>query len=475
MNRNANILVVDDQPANLRLLMNLLHEQGYTVRPAPSGKHALEVVEKEAIDLILLDILMPEMDGYEVCCRLKAQEATRDIPVIFLSALNDTFDKVKAFNVGGVDYVTKPFQAEEVLARVRTQLELQYARKALKAQNQALIETARLREDVERITRHDLKTPLNVVIGYPHVILMNPHLTKKERDDLTMIEAAGYRMLQMINMSLDLVKMERGMYQLRPVPVNLVQVIKKVTLETYPLIQQKRLTMRILLNDQPVRKQDELSVSGEELLCYSMLANLLSNAVKASPEGALVTICLTGDEMPTISIHNAGSVAEEIRDRFFEKYVTSHNDSQGTGLGTYSAKLMAEIQHGDINMTSSEQEGTTLIIRLPGSPAFHRDLSADSTPFSPGTPLETPESPDTGILRPDALAEFPAAVLAELQEAVEALDVDASQRVIEQIRQQNAPLAEALAGLVNQYQFDRLQRLCEQSVRDFPSNNQPKI
>ncbi len=167
-------MIVDDSPASLRLLMNLLNEQGHTVRPAPSGKHALNVLENEAIDLILLDIMMPEMDGYEVCRRLKAQEATRDIPVIFLSALYDTFDKVKAFEVGGVDYVTKPFHAKEVLARVRTHLELQHARMALKAQNQALIETARLREDVERITRHELKTPLNVVIAYPQIVLMNP-------------------------------------------------------------------------------------------------------------------------------------------------------------------------------------------------------------------------------------------------------------------------------------------------------------
>ncbi len=121
--------------------------------------------------MILLDIMMPEMDGYEVCHHLKEQEATRDIPIIFLSALNETFDKVKALKAGGVDYITKPFQEEEVLARVQTHLDLQRARKTIAAQNRELIETARLREDVERITRHDLKTPLNAVIVYPQTIL----------------------------------------------------------------------------------------------------------------------------------------------------------------------------------------------------------------------------------------------------------------------------------------------------------------
>lgn len=135
---NTNILVVDDTPANLHLLVKLLSEHGYKVRPAPGGKHALAVVQTGQIDLVLLDIMMPEMDGYEVCRQFKAQAATRDIPIIFLSALNDTFDKVKAFELGGVDYITKPFQAEEVLARVHTHLTIRKLQQELEARNREL-------------------------------------------------------------------------------------------------------------------------------------------------------------------------------------------------------------------------------------------------------------------------------------------------------------------------------------------------
>ncbi len=120
----ADILVVDDVPANLTLLAGMLKEKGYRVRPAPSGKLALKAVEHERPDLILLDITMPEMDGFEVCRRLKQDVRFRDIPVIFISALTETLDKVKAFGSGGVDYVTKPFQFEEVEARVETHLKL---------------------------------------------------------------------------------------------------------------------------------------------------------------------------------------------------------------------------------------------------------------------------------------------------------------------------------------------------------------
>jgi diguanylate cyclase (GGDEF)-like protein len=134
------IVIVDDLPDNLRLLTGILKNQGYKVRPAPSGARALSTIRKECPDLILLDIMMPDMNGYEVCRQLKADEQTKDVPVIFLSALNEVFDKVKAFNSGGVDFITKPFQVEEVLSRVRTHLTIRAQQKALTLQNQELIE-----------------------------------------------------------------------------------------------------------------------------------------------------------------------------------------------------------------------------------------------------------------------------------------------------------------------------------------------
>jgi PAS domain S-box-containing protein len=139
----GNILAVDDTPANLHLLAKMLSEQGYKVRITPNGKLALKSILVNPPDLILLDVLMPKMDGYEVCQRLKADERTRDIPVIFISALSEIFDKVKAFEVGGVDYITKPFQLEEVLARVEHQLRLRLQEKQLSEQN------ARLQQEIE--------------------------------------------------------------------------------------------------------------------------------------------------------------------------------------------------------------------------------------------------------------------------------------------------------------------------------------
>ena len=136
---HGNILIVDDTPENLAILTSMLTEHGYFVRPAINGEVALKAVQKHQPDLILLDIMMPQMSGYEVCGHLKANEQTRDIPVIFISALNKVFDKVKAFSIGGVDYITKPFQIEEVLARVETHLMLRRLYAELQDQNQRLI------------------------------------------------------------------------------------------------------------------------------------------------------------------------------------------------------------------------------------------------------------------------------------------------------------------------------------------------
>ncbi|MEG3858993.1 hybrid sensor histidine kinase/response regulator [Microcoleus sp. herbarium12] len=137
----GNILVVDDTPANLRLLAGILNGKGYKVRPVPSGELALSAAQGMPPDLILLDIMMPEMNGYEVCEKIKADERTRDIPVIFISAINDVLDKVKAFAVGGVDYITKPFQVEEVLVRVKTHLAMCQLQKKLQEKNNELTVT----------------------------------------------------------------------------------------------------------------------------------------------------------------------------------------------------------------------------------------------------------------------------------------------------------------------------------------------
>jgi sigma-B regulation protein RsbU (phosphoserine phosphatase) len=167
----ADILIVDDTPANLQLLSQMLAEQGYRVRPVPEGSLALAAVQAEPPDLILLDIRMPEMDGYQVCAHLKSDAQTCDIPIIFISALDATQDKVRAFEAGGVDYITKPFQFEEVLARVETHLALRRLQKQLQDANQKMGQELALAGEVQASF---LPRQLPDIPGWQLVVTLRP-------------------------------------------------------------------------------------------------------------------------------------------------------------------------------------------------------------------------------------------------------------------------------------------------------------
>jgi CheY-like chemotaxis protein len=359
------ILIVDDTPANIQILVEVLKDE-YTTIVAVNGEKALRLAAKDpAPDLILLDVMMPVMDGYEACAKLKADEKTRDIPVVFVTAKSEVEDELKGFELGAVDYITKPISPPLVKARVKTHLALKEAREELANQNKELLEAARLREDVENITRHDLKAPLNSIISLPQIILEEGIITGEYAEYLKVIEESGYTMLRMINLSLDLFKMERGMYHFEPSSVDVLKIIKRIFLENKSLAASKNIGLEITINGHSQQEHENFLVQGEELLCYSMFSNLIKNAVEASPQGETMTVRAFFANMEGhISIHNRGVVPEKIRSTFFEKYATA-GKSGGTGLGTYSAKLIAETQKGSIGMITSEDQGTMITVILP--------------------------------------------------------------------------------------------------------------
>lgn len=174
-NPRADILVIDDLPDNIRLLSTMLLKQGYSVRKALNGEIALRAAQLAPPDLILLDINMPEMNGYEVCKRLKSNAQTHSIPVIFLSALDDVFDKVQAFQVGGVDFITKPFYFEEVFVRIQTHLTIRNQQSQLQAQN------AQLQQALNTPVCEYIQKLLNIISAY-HQEYPNPTLVVKQAE-----------------------------------------------------------------------------------------------------------------------------------------------------------------------------------------------------------------------------------------------------------------------------------------------------
>ncbi|MDE2607512.1 MAG: response regulator [Burkholderiales bacterium] len=228
----------------------------------------------------------------------------------------------------------------------------------LQRQNAALAENARLREDVERMARHDLKTPLNSIIGVARLLREDAGVPAEQRDLLAIAERAGYRMLEIINLSLDLSRMELGTYAFRPQAVNLADVAARVALDLQGLAQAAQVRVRMDAPAQPVYAR------AEELLCYSILANVLRNAIEATPAGGAVSVRLVPGDPVHVQVHNPQRVPGEVAHRFFDKYATA-GKAGGTGLGTYSARLMARVQEGELEMQTGEM-GTVLTLRLRG-------------------------------------------------------------------------------------------------------------
>lgn len=351
------ILIIDDTPTNIDVITGLLKEQ-YRVLAATSGKKGLQLARAEpAPSLILLDIMMPVMDGMEVCRHLKSDPLTEGIPVIFLTAKTEVEDITAGLDAGAVDYITKPVNSKVLKARVRTQLSLKRSRDEMSHQIDILTENARLREDIERMTRHDLKSPLTAIINTSELLMENRWLGSEQLHEIDQIRVSAYDILGMIDRSLDLYRMETGQYQLNASGIDLVPLCQRV-------IEAERLQARKKSTSIMFESPEKVICHGEELLCLSMISNLLKNAVEASPEQEKVHVRLSqNDENVKVEIHNFGVIPEEIRTTFFEKYTTFGKNS-GTGIGTYSARMMAETQGGRIEFSSSPEKGTTLRITL---------------------------------------------------------------------------------------------------------------
>jgi PAS domain S-box-containing protein len=220
-----------------------------------------------------------------------------------------------------------------------------------------------LKEDVEGISRHDLKTPLNSIINMPRLVSMEGNLSAEQKNFLKIIEDSGYRMLKLINNSLDLFKMERGIYEFHPRQVDLIAVIQRTLTDLERNAESKNVNFHLTVDSGGAEKE-VLFVHGEELLLYTMFANIFTNALEASGEGDAVTISVHTGSAIEISVCNRGHVPEEIKDKFFEKY-TTFGKKNGTGLGTYSARMIVETHGGSITMESSKSTGTKIRIFLP--------------------------------------------------------------------------------------------------------------
>jgi len=367
----GNILIVDDTPNNLRLLSNMLEEQGYNVRCANSGAIALKSVAIEHPDIILLDINMPNINGYEVCEQLKLDANTCEIPIIFLSALSETIDKIKAFRIGGVDYITKPFQVEEVLVRIesqlslrRMQLELQTAKdQALKALKQEQ-ELNRMKSEFVSMISHDFRNPLTSIQGFAGLLECGGNIPPPDIINryIGKINTAVDQLLLLLDEILLIGNMEVVKIQYRPVKINLKEFCQEVidTLK-YSLTNQDQICFTC--------SEEATDAEMDSTLLQRILINLLSNAIKYSPPESKIYFDLEcQNQTATFRIRDQGiGIPLENQSKLFEAFYRCDNvgNIKGTGLGLAIVKKCVEIHAGTISLVSQEQLGTTFTICLP--------------------------------------------------------------------------------------------------------------
>ena len=356
----GSVLVVDDTIENLRLLSDLLGEHGYEVRAVTTGRQALQAAEQAPPDLILLDISMPEMDGYEVCRRLKAAERSRDVPVIFLTASADTADMVLAFDAGGVDYVTKPFQFEEVLARVKAHVALRRAQSELAASYARLRDLEQLRDDLVSMVVHDMRSPLQSMLISLRM-LEDSTSARLTGDDRACLESALEGTRSLSRKANDLFDVSR--LEACRMPVD--QAIWDLTGMAHDV----RSELGSLDAARPIEIDSEgaVEVGCDGGLVRRVIENLVSNGIRHTPAGSGLRIAIArGDGRVRVAVQDEGpGVPAEARERIFQKFGTLHSTYHSTGLGLTFCKLAVEAQGGTIGVEPREPAGSTFWFELP--------------------------------------------------------------------------------------------------------------
>lgn len=363
------ILVVDDVAANIRILGELLRTH-YHIRVATDGEKALHIAFEKRPDLVLLDINMPGMDGYEVCRQLKEDGRTRDIPVIFISARDEVEDETRGLELGAVDYIIKPFSPSIVLARVRTHLALKRQRDDLKQMNEELMGLNHMKDNLLAVCSHDLRSPLNGILGFTDILLERDYLVPEDRESLDHIRSSGQVLLGLVNDILDLSKARSEQVTLKMDPISLVRVIKTSIGALKHLATAKQ--QAVFFEDQT----EDAPVMGNASALGRVFNNLLSNAIKFTPNGGTIRLTMARDPKggTRVQVCDDGiGISEEKIPLLFEPFtVTSKKGTsgeQGTGLGMSIVKEILEKQDIPIQVESHEGEGTCFTISFSASGA----------------------------------------------------------------------------------------------------------
>jgi signal transduction histidine kinase len=378
------ILIVDDTPANLDTLSRVLSDVGYEIAIATSGEKALQVLQRRSPDLILLDVRMPGIDGFTTCKRIKVNPKTRDIPIVFMTSLIDLNNKIKGFDCGAVDYISKPFQEQEILARVKNHINLHLLTQSL--EQQVAEQTASLRIANEALEKaniskrsflstmsQEIRRPIDIMLRLTERLQEQSYgkLNAQQIDDLANIESNGIQLLSLINNTLKLANIESGQFKLDRAPTAVEELCKSSLMAIRSKADRKKIELRSNVESNlPLISIDE---------CYirQVAINLLDNAIKFTSAGSVTLSVAKGiftdsENIPCIQIAISDTgigIAPENIQQLFQPFVQIHNllgeRHEGNGLGLLLAQQIVELHDGQISVESRENAGSCFTIELP--------------------------------------------------------------------------------------------------------------
>lgn len=376
------ILIVDDQPHNLRLLEKMLQDIGAAVYPAISGALALQFLQTEIPDLILLDIMMPGMDGFALCSRIKSDHRLKDIPVIFMSALSATDDKVRAFELGAVDYVTKPLEAGEVLARVKTHLTLSNLQKNLQDMNVSLEHEVEIRtKELESANavksqflanmNHELRTPLNGITGFSN-LLFDTSLSQEQKSYLDKITSSSRRLNRIIQNILHFSLINNNKAILNFKIFNIPKLINTILPEFQKLAENKKIDLCFSSDENPG------SYYGDQEYLKWIIENLLDNAIKFTESGTItLDIRKSNKLVVTVADNGVGIPSDKIQiisEQFYQAEEPYTKNHQGIGLGLALIKQYVELLDGELKIESKVGTGSVFTVILPVDEEKEREV-----------------------------------------------------------------------------------------------------
>ena len=361
---DATVLIVDDNSANLRLLFDYLAETGYRVRVAEDGESALEQVQVQQPDLILMDVLLPGLSGFDVCRKLKESDATRDIPVIFLTALTSAEDKIEGFRAGGVDYLTKPLQLDEVAARLSTHVRLRALQRELASQNELLREANIRKDRLFTIIAHDLRSPVAMFVSAMRVLRRIRPDDPEYESILDSLAERADRLDKLLDNLLEWAELQIASGELSPDRFRVATAVASVYAIFENEAAQKEISVALDIDE-------ELTACVNLQAVRAVVSNLLSNAIKFTPEGGTIDVSASPVDdgvMLQVSDTGTGMTGDEVEKLFqidSRLHKAGTHGEKGSGLGLVITQELAARMGGAIRADSEPGKGTTFTVTLP--------------------------------------------------------------------------------------------------------------